>query len=203
MIFSGSGVKSDSGSQKIYILIPKSLNYWILSPNLNILFSVKIFEKLVSFLLPLQEVPLLIITPLGASASENDAGTPGYNHWGHINNPLLWWAHSLVQHSVVQQTPSIAVGRLWKVVPLSNGMQVGIICCCYLRHLRCQLRKRCGSERGRYQHLLLFTPKMKNPFDDDDAELITSELNSFDKFVWEYIYIYMPPCWAGLGYRSI
>ena len=63
-------------------------------------------------------------------------------------------------------------------MPLSNEMQVGIIFCCYLRHLRCDLRKRCGSERGRYQHLLLFTPKMKNPFEGDERtdELITSEL---------------------------
>ena len=34
----------------------------------------------------------------------------------------------------------------------------------------CDLRKRCGSERGRYQHLLLFTPKMKNPFEGDGGD---------------------------------
>ena len=83
---------------------------------------------------------------------------------------------------------------LLKVVPLSNGMQVGIIFCCYLRHLRCQLRKRCGSERGRYQHLLLFTPKMKNPFEGDGRthELITSELRlckHSSKNIYIYIYL--------------
>ena len=61
---------------------------------------------------------------------------------------------------------------LYKVVPLSNGMHVGIIFCCYLQHLMSQLRKRCGSEGGRYHHLLLFTPKMKNPLEGRTDERI-------------------------------
>ena len=53
-------------------------------------------------------------------------------------------------------------------------MQVGIIFCCYLRDLRCDLRKRCGSERGSYQHLQLFTPKIKfHEINPKNLELIT------------------------------
>ena len=42
---------------------------------------------------------------------------------------------------------------------VAGKIDICIDLCCYLQHLRLQLRKRCGNERGRYHRCLLFTNK--------------------------------------------